>query len=251
MAYSLNNALTDLKRTFVWQINSISYEPLVGVVDGINRIFQLRYAPVADVVMYNSSLTAFSTGYTLNSGTGVLVFDSPPTTPNYASYTAQQFSDAQILDICKSGFYEFTARYSVEWYLVASGGSDFISSSLSTVVDPTITGSVAFSQSPRQINALTLASEYFYTLSQWIYGSGQYYRYREQRSGGLEIDRSRLNDALAKATEFLSKRLDEAILLAGVELGRPFAVWIPPKHTQVYERFFEWQSCAESITVCN
>lgn len=242
MAYSTNDAITSLKATFLWQTRSVSYDALQGVPDGLNRVFKTSYSPISSVTIYDVNQNPITTGFTVDGTTGTVVFTTAPLDNDafYASYTVNQFSDSQLLGLATIGFQEMDNRFPRGWYLTTSSGSDFVSSSFTTVVDPVITGTVTFSQSPVQKQAYLTAIQYTQALGNWMYAAGNYYNYRENRAGGLMIDRSRQADALKGAVDFMSKRLDDALYLAATEMGLGTGAFVPGATSEVYQALFAW-----------
>lgn len=249
MAYSTYDAIAALKQTFLWQYRSLAYDPLQGLRDGLNRVFKTSYAPISSYTVYDANQNAISSGFTVDDTTGAVVFTDAPVVGNafYASYTAGQFSDSQLLGLAVIGFQEMSNRYPRSWYLVSSSGSDFVSSGISAVVDPVISGTLTFSQSPVQKQAYLTAVQYVWQSANWLYASGNYYRYKENRAGGLDIDRSRQSDALDKATAFMSQRLDDALYMAALEMGVQVGAFIPGATSTVYQQLYAWWPNQQAI----
>ena len=153
MAYSLEQARTDLKRITPWITSTVSLEPLDGLYDGSNRVFHLPIIPASSddtlTIYDNQGDTINSANYSVidyDHGAIRFVASATPSSPRYATYTAQSISNTNLLSIAKAGFDDMEGRYQRHWTTISSGGYNYISSSPLVVTDP-VCGLYLFSTS--------------------------------------------------------------------------------------------------------
>jgi hypothetical protein len=250
-AYSLEDARTTLKRITPWLTQDVSLEPVLGLTDGSNTVFHLPYTPVdAD-----SSLTIYDAdggeldGYTMiGYDGGALRFSSGsvPTTTVYASYTAQAISNSKLLNVCRSGFDDMESRYRRDWRIVSVGGYSYISSSADSVVDP-VCGSQTLSTSRVQIDFLNACCEYALTKALHTDAALRNYAYREERVGGLMVDRSRQADTFKTLLAEADKKADAKAAAARYEAGETseWGSFIPGAQSDSYADGWEWWSTSK------
>ena len=257
-ALALETILEDLRNSQLWHETSIVREELEGTVDGINVVSRLPLAPALQsdgITIYASSGSVIpSTDYTVESwDAGVVVFTNPITVgyPT-VSYTASEISQANGLNIVKKGYDELQSRYHRDWYLIASGGSTYISSTASpTITDPP-TGDLTVSTSRRQRYALVLATEYALAqakLRQESFHGG--FMYRESMTSGVQVDRRQSVANLLSLIEHLDKALDGALDAALQEqsLDVSFGSYLPGATSETsardtgtpYDRYTWWE----------
>lgn len=241
MAYSLSTAVSELKRGMFWNERALTREPLEGLVDSSNKVFYLAHFPVSSgdtLAIYDASDTVISSGsYTVESyETGVVSFTTAPSEKYTASYTAQSLTDTELTNTVKNGFDKMEAEYNRNWYLV----SDQISSSSSSVVDP-VTGSYTFSTSRLQVKLYLLCCEYELIKARAKYAAAYHMKYRESRTGGVQIDRTQSANQLMSLLAIIQKDIDDAVLAcANQSDDTPWGVWIPGGRSDVYDSSFDW-----------
>jgi len=248
-AYSLETARTELKRVAPWLTADVAFAPLEGLADGVNPIFHLPNTPAdPDSALSIHNLTTGLTvgGYTvLSYDAGSLRFSSGsiPTSTFYASYTAQAMSNTKLLDLCKAGFDDMQGRWSRPYYLVASSGATYISSSPTAVVDPTC-GTGTFSTSRVQIDFLLACCEYTLIKGLMTDLALKNFAYREERLGGLMIDRSRNAGAMQPLLDLADKKAEQKLYAArsAADDTALFGDFIPGAQSDSYVAGYEWWS---------
>lgn len=245
MAYSLEDAAEELKRSTLWNSEPVMFEPLIGPFDGSNRVFRTKGKPITSLTLYQTGGSAQHCGsYTEFATEGVVVFDTAPVSGSQvlASYSVVEFTDTQLQDFARDGFDRMMAEYPRSWYLVNSSGSTYISSESATVVDPVIIGDTSFSESRRQIGLLVLCSLYRMTLARQIRASAIGMSYRESLVGGVQVDNRARGPNLDQAIDRLEKDIERAAEAAEEETEGvgAYGVYHPGARSNDYMSNFEW-----------
>jgi hypothetical protein len=251
MAYSLETARTELKRTMPWLTAPVSFAPLEGLADGVNPIFHLPNTPAdsnSTLTVHDLKTGAAVTGYTvLSYDAGSLRFGSGsiPTSTLYASYTAQALSSTKLLDLCRAGFDDMQSRWARPYYLVSDSNETFISSDASVVTDP-ICGAETFSASRVQIDFLLACCEYALVKGLMTDLALKNFAYREERMGGLMIDRSRNAAAMQPLLDLADKKAEQKLYAArsAADDTDLFGDFIPGARSDTYVAGFEWWSAS-------
>ena len=241
MAYTLTTAVSELKRSMLWNSRAVVREPLEGLFDASNKTFYTAQKPIGSTVtVYDNDGAEYSSGsYTVDSYEfGTIRFTgTAPSTVHYISYTSQQFSDAQLTDIVKSGFDKMEQAYNRNWYIT----SNSISSSSSSVVDPVVGDGLTFGASRLHIGLYLLCCEWALVFAQWHYAAANYYSYRESRSAGVSIDRTRNAEHLKGILDDLQERIDEVVsVVANQADDNPWGAWTPGSHSDTWSTDFDW-----------
>ena len=239
MAYSLSTAVTELKRGMFWNERALTREPLEGLVDSSNKVFYLAHFPVSSgetLAIYDASGTVVS-AYTVESyETGVVSFATAPSEQYTASYTTQSLTDTELTNVVKNGFDKMEAEYNRNWFLM----SDQISSSSSSVVDP-VTGSYTFSTSRLQIKLYLLCCEYELVKARAKYAAAYHMKYRESRTGGVQIDRTQSAGQLMDLLKIIQTDIDDAVIACASQSDdTPWGAYIPGGRSDVYSDLFDW-----------
>ncbi len=247
MAYSLSTAITELKRTELWHEETVVYEPLEGLVDGTNTVFYTQQCPISSsdgITIYDAAGNTINSGsYTVESyAAGSVRFDVAPTATRYASYTAQTLDDTALTNVVKAGFDKMEAEYNRNWYLVDSGGQTYISSSSSSVVDP-VTGSYTFSTSRLQVKLYLLCCEYELVKAKAKYAAANYFRYRESRTGGVQVDRTQAAKDLMALLTIIQKDIADVVAACANQSGdTPWGTYVPGTKSDVFLDQYDWFS---------
>ena len=247
MAYCLENAVTAIRDTNPWLLESVDFEALEGITDGSNRIFRTPHRPLdqaSSITVYQQDGTALSSGnYTMVSwDNGVVRFDSGVSEQYYADYyVADQFySASKLKEICRSGFREMMARWTQSWYLVDSGGSTYVSSNTTTVVDPPV-GGLVFSTSDPTLHAFHLCCEYELASARFRQAASQDVDYREGMSGGVAVTTHYRAQALKDLIDTLSDDIDDALeVLEETVSGDGYGGFVSGAKSDAYEDVYEW-----------
>jgi hypothetical protein len=248
-AYSLEDARTELKRATPWLTAPVSFGPLEGLADGVNPIFHLPNTPAdpdATLTVHDLSTGSAATGYTvLSYDAGSLRFSSGsiPTETLYASYTAQALSNTKLLDLCRAGFDDMQSRWARPYYLVSDTLETYISDNQATVVDPTC-GTTTFGASRVQIDFLLACCEYALVKGLMTDLALKNFAYREERLGGLMIDRSRNAAAMQPLLDLADKKAEQKLYAArsAADDTDLFGDFIPGAQSDTYVSGYEWWS---------
>lgn len=245
MAYSLSTAISEFKRTELWHERAATKEPLEGLPDGENKTFYTPHFPLSSgvgIIIYDIDGTVFSSGsYNVESyETGTIIFNTPPTQRYYASYTTQTLSDTKLTDVMKAGFDKMEVEYNRNWYLVTSDSETYISSNSSSVVDP-VTGSYTFSTSRAQVKLYLLCCEYEFEKARAKFAAQNFYRYRESRAGGVQIDKSRNPDQLKALLDLIQREIEDAVAVCANQSGDyPWGTYVPGTKSDVFLDQYDW-----------
>jgi hypothetical protein len=240
--YALSTALTELKRSDLWNEASVSYEPLVGMVDGDNRVFNTAHAPIASLTVYDNELNllALTTDYTVPSYvSGTVVFVVPLSAPAFASYTVQELTDTQLTNLLRDGLDEMELRWNRGLWFYGNGDSaDVISSSSAAALDPA-TGNSTFSTSRTQIALYLRCCEYRMALALQRRAANKAITYREERAGGLLVDTSKTPQAWELVLVRLNDDIQKAIVAAQDETAVA-GYYIPGTKSDDWVDNFDW-----------
>ena len=245
MAYTLSTAVSELKRSVVWNSRQVTYEPLQGLLDGANTVFFTRLSPIgSSLTLYDSSGSIAATDYSvLSYETGTIQFDDPPVETIYITYTVQNMTDDELLQVVKEGFDEMERRYPRRWSLVSSNSSIYVSSDQNgdTVTDPT-TGPRVFSKSRVQIGFYLLCCQYALTEALELHAAEHYFMYREGRALGVAVDRTRNAEHLRQMKEHLDNKIWQALGAAAYDANDQafYSDYIQGARSNVYETEFDW-----------
>lgn len=242
-AYSLNNAVTALWRMMPWGSVSVTGEPLTGLVNGSNTTFFVARPPVSGTVLVYDSSGSPITVSAQDADSGRVVLASAPVAPCTATYTHRMYTDTAMLGYAEEGFRYMETLLHRGYYLVNSGGVYYVSSDASVVVDPVI-GSTTFSASVLQTRFLDLCAWYVFVRSQQAESAANAIQVREERMGGLLMDRSRQWPAWEALAEKAQAELEQAMHRAAEEAGLVGAVFEggiePGARSDYYTATLDW-----------
>lgn len=243
--YSLTDAVSGLRGRHPWMTQAVIRQPLNGLVDGVNTLFYLATPPMA-----TSSLTVYSSAgvslahTVLSADAGSISMTVAPTAPCTASYTHVLLSDTAMATLCTDGFALMESLLPRSWYLYDDNGSTVVSSSNAAAVDPVITGTVTFSASVVQKRFFLDACQvvlYKYFLTD---AANNAISVREERVGGLQIDRQRQylawKAALDDAEEALTSSAEAAAEEAGLEDTLLEGSLVPGAQSDYHYKVLDW-----------
>jgi len=242
MAYTLTTAITELKRSMLWNERVVVREPLEGLFDGSNMVFYTAERPISStgITVYDNSGTEYSSGsYTVDSYEfGTVRFTvTAPSTAYYISYTAQNLTDTQLTGIVENGFDKMEQEYNRNWYIT----SDSISSSATVVTDPDVGGGLTFSVSRLNVSFYLLCCEWALVLALQQFAASNYFQYREGRSGGVRVDRTKNADQLGSLLDGLQGQIDDVLAtVANLAGDTPWGAWVPGSHSNQWSDSFDW-----------
>lgn len=235
--YSASDIVALMTAEHQWMSQSVTKEPMIGLVNGANKVFEVGIKPAASLTVTDYLGSSVSvTSY--DGESGYVTLAAAPANTVFATYTSSMVKPSAVNGIAAGAVGLMESLWARGYGLVDSGGTLYLSSDDDTVVDAVIY--------PSRVQSRFLADCVFYTwvrsyyLEATMHGIG----YREQRASGLQVDRSRQPasfDALLKlASDNLKASLSAAMYDAGAEafsvadagivLGRstslqPFSGW--------------------------
>jgi len=254
MAYDLFSAsggIADLTRfTQLLDLRRVTRDPLSGIVDGTNYIFNTTYSPC----LSSGSTTVYvnyvnQTGYTFIYDTGEVQLATPPAYQPFANYTACSETSETIKRMLMLGLDEMETRWSRGFRLSSSLSSYVAATESDTsayIVDPTllidpISGQSSFSLSRAEIGFYMKSVQYAYFSHQQYDTAMAGISYKE--AGGMSVStvsRSKdLGNLLTRLDKEMAKQLI-SIQAAWLQ-GGGFAAFIGPYHTKDYLGNFSWQ----------
>lgn len=251
MSYDLaTSGFRDFARSVLsLEVQPISRDPLSGVVDGSNNVFHTNYFPILTSgslgVYVNGSLVSGSADF----NTGEVTLVAAPTAQPYASYTFTPYTTFQMLQFMFRGFSLMEGFWQRGYKLVDSSGSPATETSSAILVvdstgnDPTITGSIHFSQSASQVAFLMACCDYSLLGIQLSSSARSAFMWRETVRG-MTVDKSMMPKNLKLALDALKEQLDELLDGAQTEVfeGSQYGGIILGPVTLGYLYSFEWQS---------
>jgi len=197
-----------------WMSQTVVKEPLIGLVNGTNKTFSVGSTPATSIAVTDylgNALTVSSS----DGESGSVVLASAPVNTVFATYSVTIVKPSAVNGIALASVSLMESLWSRGYGLVNSGGTLYLSSSTTSVVDETITVS--------QVQKRFLADCVFYTWvrSHYLEATMNGIAYREQRASGLQVDRSRqpgsFDTMLKIAKENLQVSLNAAMLDSGAE----------------------------------
>lgn len=223
MSYGLGDVVAHLLE-LSWLSRSVSGQAIEGLVDGVNRVFRMPFAPIASspapafytiVAGVKSTLATAS----VNHETGEVVFSSAPTLVPMADFTSVMLSNSKLEAVARRGFAEMQIRWRRDLFLYDDNGSFVISSEAGAFVDPP-TGSTTFSASDVQKALVNKCSEYVLCKMMAEDATVNAMAYREERMGGLLVDTSRKAKDWLEYLKNLSDELKRVEDAARTECGQ-------------------------------
>ena len=244
--YDLNNqGLTQLKNSRVITRKAMYNQPLVGSVDGSNRVFYSSYYPWDSAIIptvYVENVAQDVDNYTVNYKAGRITFNTAPESGSITiDFTYIQYTDDELVNALKDGFYEFVQRLGVTWKLSDDGTHIYIVDS--TGADPTVS-STTFS--------LDLPSQWAYIL--WcqyclLRTQAQYTAYTSKSvySGGVGVNNARTPAEVRAMLRELEKDACGALNNIDCGAGNQYGSYIGSPRSTEYLEWFKWQG-HETIT---
>lgn len=231
---------------------TISRDPLSGVVDGSNNVFHTNYYPVLTSgslgVYVNGSLVSGTADY----NTGEVTLAAAPVYQPYASYTFTPYTSYQMLQFMMRGFDIMEGFWNRGFKLVDTSGSVATENSSAILIvdsqgnDPPVNGDILFSTSRAQIAFYQVCCEYsFYSISA-RQSARTAYMWRETVRG-MTVDKSmipkNLQAVLAELKQEIDGILDEA--QGQYYNGEQYGGVILGPVTLGYLSSFEWQNSSK------
>lgn len=251
MPYDISvRGMVDFARyTHILEQQKISRDPLSGILDGNNKVFNTQYSPV---------LTSGSVGFyvngslvpgTMDYNTGELTLTTAPSAQPFATYTFTPYTSFQTLQFLLRGFDEMETLWPRSWRVVDASGNyaDETSANLYVVDsagnDPTV-GSLLFSASRNQIALLMAASEYGFLKTRYYSAAGSDYMWRETVRG-MTIDKQKRPENLKGAVEMARENLDRILAGAWIDAGvASYGAFTANPATLDYMANYDWMTTA-------
>lgn len=240
--YTITQAVQDIKPRLFWLKQTHILQPLLGPIDGTNRVFTVQFPPVEEgtVKVYDENGDELTTGWTLAfAETGTILFDFPPTQPRYASYTHVAITDEELRNLAQDAILEMESRYPRG---ITVFQDEYISSSQDQAVDPTVEPGVTFSQSKANIAFYLLCFEYVIYRAQEREAVLNAAVIREDRLSGSGIDTSRTPQAHQESLAMLDQQIEKA--MRAIHTG-PYGDFVPGAESDEYRSMFEWWSSSQ------
>jgi hypothetical protein len=236
----------------VLEQQTISRDPLSGILDSQNVTFHTNYYPVLTSGSFGIYVGGVLVPGTANYDTGEVTLNSPPESQPEANYTFTPYTAKQISSFTIQGFLEMEGMWPRGWQLLDGGGAwaDENSSNVYVLdgngVDPIFAGTT-FSQSRLQVGFFVACCEYRFIKTQRRTSSITDYMWRESVKG-MTIDKSKrpsnLNEIMDDLRIDLIRMMDQAQIqyYGGDNLGG----FISDPVTLYYASSFEWQVAAKA-----
>jgi len=236
----------------VLEQQSISRDPLSGILDGINTIFHTTYSPI----LTSGSLGVYL-GNTLVPGTadyntGEITLSTPPTVQPQANYIFTPYTSTQISKFTIQGFLEMESQWTRGWQLLDGSGAWADENSTNAYVvdgngnDPTC-GNTFFSNSRIQIAFFLMCCEYRFMKTQFRTAAGTDYMWRESVRG-MTVDKSKRPSNIKLVVDSLREEMMDALKQAQIQFypgGDQFGGAILNPVTLDYAANYEWQTGAK------
>lgn len=254
MAYDLlTRGFADFVRLDnVLEQQTISRDPLSGVLDSENVVFHTNYYPVLTSGSFGIYVNGSLVSGTANYDTGEVILSEPPESQPEANYTFTPYTAKQISSFTIQGFLEMEGFWPRGWQLLDGSGAwaDENSANVYIVdgggVDPSING-VNFSSSRLQVGFYIACCEYRFVKTQHRTAANTDYMWRESVRG-MTIDKSKrpenIKGVVAELRGDLLKMMEQAQLQ--FYNGDNFGGFIAEPVTLYYASSFEWQVGAKA-----
>jgi hypothetical protein len=253
MAYDLfASGVTDLARyTQLLDLRRVTRDPLSGIVDGTNYIFNTTYSPCL-----SSGSTAVSvnyvnqTGYTFIFDTGEIQLASPPASQPFANYTSTSLTSETIKRMLFLGLDEMETRWA-RGFRLSSSLSSYVPATESDVsayiVDPNllvdpVAGTASFSLARAEIAFYMKSVQYAYFSHAQFQTAMDGISYKE--AGGMSVSTVSRSPAIDKLLARLDKEMGKQLISiqAAWLQGGGFAAFIRNEHSKDYSSNFEWRA---------
>lgn len=251
MSYALSDIASSLLQRHPWMQESVSLEPMIGIVDSQNKTFHTANSPTL------SPMTVVSDGVTvtpssINYDTGMVVLSVAPTTTIVCSYTFSTLTTAQLWAIAEQGFSLAQSMLPRPWYLYDPGGgvAKVITTTAGSDVEPEV-GGLDLSDNVVQTKFLVDATYVVLLEQQWAEAAARGISYREQRIGGLSVDRTKQADSyktlLDAARETLDRSMAQAIHDGGYTIAHLGDVILGPVTEYSRDFYFHRNAYGEAV----
>lgn len=238
-------------------------EPLVGVVDGTNRVFLIPHAPIlyASALFRSVADPLTSLAYTsLDADGGEVILAVAPTGQVTYSATAVPVTVAQATLYAWAGFqlmerlwsrdFRLSSNASVYAQAVSSDSHIYVCTVDGTTPSDPVCGSLTFSTSPLELAFYGLCVEMAY-LDSLMTGSAMRDLDIRERAGGIAVNAIRRPENLLKVRQAMQEDLLRAWRAAMDEYypdGDHYIDMVDVIHTTYYDQNMHWQDGENDTT---
>lgn len=229
----------------------IAWEPLAGLVDGVNTRFRTRKSPVKanSITVYVSNVAVAAT----LTPPDVMILDAAPAAQPYASYTHQPLSVLQAKQLMMDGVTELEMRYPRGWRMSSStvtfaeadaSDANIYVVSAGSMLDPS--DEVDLSTSENQRGIVVACAVYVYRMAQAFSASLAAVSLRGT-AGGMTLDRKAIPNAIMAVLAMYDKRLSSQLIQGMMEWtgGSSLGGGIGTFATRDYMLEYEWQTSSK------
>lgn len=230
---------------------TISRDPLSGVLDSQNLVFHSNYFPI----LTSGSLGVYVNGTlvsgTANYDTGEITLASPPTAQPFANYIFTPYSANQIAQFTIQGFSEMESRWTRGWQLLDASGQWADENSANVFIvdqngnDPQC-GPIPFSASRIQVAFFMICCEYRFMMTQYRSSARNDFMWREGVRG-MMVDKSKRPQNIKLTADDLRDQLVTTMQQAQIQFypgGQQFGAFIANPVTEYMATSFEWQTAS-------
>jgi hypothetical protein len=201
----------------LFNIQTVTRDPLSGIVDSSNVVFRTTYSPIMTSgslgVYLNNSLQS-AADYSVDHPSGTIIFNSAPSVQPQATYQMSAYPDSVLRGLLVAGFDEMELRWFQGLSLSSVQGTGQIlladQNSVNAFVvntsgsDPPI-GDIFWSTSNAQIAFFARCVQYAYVMT--LMNEHAFSSFIWQEAQGLRVDMSRVAANLDTVAERLNKDL--------------------------------------------
>lgn len=240
-----------LRRTTPFGEVPIAWEPMQGLVDGVNTRFRTRKGPVKanSITVYVSNVAVAATLVPPD----VMILDAAPAALPYATYTHQPLSVLQAKQLMMDGVTELEGRWPRAWRMSSStvtftaateADAHIYVVSGSSMADPS--DEVALSTSENQRGLVVACAVYVYRMAQ-VFATAMAAVSIRGSGGGMTLDRKAIPSAMMAMLAVYDKRLRGQMIQAAMEWtgGESLGGGIDVIATRDYMQQYEWQTSSK------
>lgn len=246
------NGKRDIERNLIFRKQKVSHDPLVGDIDGVNKIFFTTMSPLLSedtTTIYSSGSILDKTVYSLDTDTGCIVFNYAPTEQPRATYTQVDLTSLQIKQVLIEGFNTLEADIQQGWrlssndsvYTEANEESEHAYIVTPEIKEPVI-ASFPFSMSTISIRTLMCSVELVILMNRLHNASFSSFSYREDR--GIAVDKTRMTQNIQIVIEEKNKELSnlKEYLKEALYGNSSLGGYISNPKSLDYTENFDWRS---------
>lgn len=247
--------LAAMKGQMLFRTEKFSYQGMMGITSGSNRVFQAPHRPLLSIettTIYVDGAAVDADDYDIDLETGAVRFDEPPAQGYQpeATYYRSDYADGQIKEMLVDGFRQMEMRWP-RGYRLSSGSVSFAEATTASshayvvpvdeVSDPVIAGSVTFSSSQAQRGVLLGLAELSRMEMEGRQAALTAFSWREDR--GMAVDRSRVPDNILGMIRQQEQKVTDALYKAQEEVygSEPAGGYITITPSSDYTQNYDWR----------